>query len=366
MVYLLAIFITVYAVLILQLIRGWYRLQSVRQHGDTERFLSVVVAFRNESRNIGLLLDDLKKQQYQPYEILLVDDHSGDDSVEIARSYSRGDSRIRVLTNEGNGKKQALATGIRQAIGEIIVTTDADCRVGNLWLVQIANAFQDGQVMMTSGAVVIQEDQSFFSHLQAIEFASLIGSGAALIGLKKPTMCNGANLAFRKQAFDHVGGYSDNLQIASGDDEFLMRKILAVYKNSIRFIKSSEAIVTTTASPSTESFFQQRFRWAGKWRHNSSGQTRILAVFIFLFQVMLLVALGLVIFSEGRMALVALAVLLTRMILEFCFLEPVCRFLNVHWRWSAFLFLQLAYPFYVVFTGLFSNLTTITWKGRKI
>ncbi len=135
--------------------------------------------------------------------------------------------------------------GVEKAGGEIIVTTDADCRLPIHWLQSIATSFHEGNVKMVFGGVRIKEDKSFFSKLQALEFCSLIGTGGAMAGLGIPILCNGANLAFLRSAFLEVKGYDGNLDIPSGDDEFLMRKIDRRFPGSIRFQPSEDSVVET-------------------------------------------------------------------------------------------------------------------------
>jgi poly-beta-1,6-N-acetyl-D-glucosamine synthase len=267
------------------------------------------------------------------------------------------------LTDSQQGKKAALTLGIENATGEIIVTTDADCSVSPDWLAAINESFNSEKIRMTIGAVKIEPTASFFSQLQAMEFASLIGSGAATLSYGIPTMCNGANLAFRKAAFVDVEGYRGNLNIPSGDDEFLMRKIAKKFPNSISFISESSNVVTTRPHQSLSTFSHQRLRWASKWKHNEYIPAKALAVFIFIFQFSyLLLPLFLV---TGWMPLKLSAMLIsTKLLLEFLFLYQVGIFLRLPWRWSSFFGLQFIYPIYVCWVGLLAQGKQFVWKGR--
>ena len=140
---------------------------------------------------------------------------------------------------------------------------------------------------MVFGGVKL-EGSSFFSALQSHEFLSLIGTGAATLWYGLPSMCNGANLAFRKAIFFEVGGYANNLHIPSGDDEFLMRKIFQLFPEGIQFVSDSDAVVSTPASLALKEFVHQRVRWAGKWKHNVSSWNAVVAIFIFCFQLSVL------------------------------------------------------------------------------
>jgi hypothetical protein len=194
-----------------------------------------------------------------------------------------------------------------------------------------------------------------------MEFASLIGSGAATAALGAPTMCNGANMAFRKKVFSEVKGYDGNLSIPSGDDEFLMRKIHKRYPDGIMFMNSDETVVTTMAQPDLHSFVNQRIRWASKWRHNSSLWSQMLAVAVIIFQ-LAFIANWFFIFTP--MILQSLFYMTVKMILEAAFLLQVCRFLGTRWKWLSFLSLQFIYPFYVPAIGIASFFRPFEWKHR--
>src|SRR5699024_8221604 len=161
-------------------------------------------------------------------------------------------------------KKFAISKAIEKSTGEIIVTTDADCRMGEHWLQTILSSFDDNQWYMLSSPVQYSEEKTFFERLQTLEFLYLIGLGAAGIGNKKPTTCNGANLAYRKDVFYEMEGFKGIDELASGDDELLLHKVAVQNADKIYFCKSMDAAVYTDAKPTLSSFLNQRRRWASK------------------------------------------------------------------------------------------------------
>lgn len=169
-------------------------------------------------------------------------------------------------------------------------------------------------------------------------------------------MCNGANLAYRKSAFYAVKGFEGNESVSSGDDEFLMNKF---DKRSIRYLKSTSSVVTSSPHAHVNSFFNQRLRWAGKWAVNTSMFTRLFAVIVFGFHVTFIVAM----FTATKPALIAL---LIKFFFEAILLIPAARFYRVKFRWIPFIVLQLVHPFYVVCTGLLSQVVLPKWKGRVV
>lgn len=359
----MSLILTSYCILLLILQIGWHKAIHARQATNSAfyPFISVIVPVRNESGRIANLLESLGRQQYNNFEIVVVNDHSTDDTVEVIGRNSF--ANVSLVTSRGTGKKAALDTGVQIAKGEIIVTTDADCTVGEHWLESIRNTFTNEQTVFAFGAVAIDGTRSFFSKLQAVEFASLIGSGAATSAFGFPTMCNGANLAYRKEAYLNVNGYEGNLHVASGDDEFLMRKVIARYPKGVRFIPFKAASVITDAQRSVAAFISQRIRWASKWKFNNSLYTVALAIYIFAVQVGVIASLVSLFISVSY----AIALLLViKLSFEASFIARVCRFSNARFSWRAFLLLQVIYPFYVVLIGLLANFLRPQWKGRSV
>src|SRR5690606_19819671 len=252
--------------------------------------------------------------------------------------------------------------GVHRARGEIIVTTDADCRVGPHWIESMTASFEP-HVKLVSGGVRLGPAISVTAQLQAAEFASLIGVGASTIGLGHPVMCNGANMAFRRDAFLEVGGYSGNDHIASGDDVFLLQKIHHRYPGSVVFCPYPDAVVETSAVPWRQ-FVNQRIRWGAKWKYATSFFTRAMALFVgcvhlsWILLVPTLVGTGTVVEP--------VILLFIKALLEMVYLRKVHRFTGVKWRWQIFFLLQIIYSAYIVVVGGLANFKTPAWKGRKI
>lgn len=357
-----------YFVAVFGLITGWIKAMSLPIPGFAkERFISIIIPFRNEENTIGKLISDLQEQEYphDKFEVILINDHSEDHSVSVINEYLRGPISAKLMNNAAHGKKSALAKGIRHAVGTLIITTDADCRVKPGWLRSINNSFTDDSVKMTFGPVKIETDHTVFSKMQAIEFSSLIGSGASTAAFGFPTLCNGANLAFTKDAFTQTGGYDGNEHIASGDDEFLMRKIEAQYPDAIRFNHNPDSIVTTLGQKTVNSFLAQRVRWAGKWKHHDGTNSKLLAIYVFLFHLSVMVLPFFVLIGDISVYIM-LGLLTAKALVEFFFLYRVSRWLGVSWHWFSFLFLQFLYPLYAVGVAMVGLFKKPAWKGRAL
>ena len=119
--------------------------------------VSVIIPFRNEEANLKRLVEALKVQTYPWFEVLFVNDHSTDDSLNVLRRLVEKDIpfSFSIISLEGTqGKKAAIAAGIAQATGEIIVTTDADCWFDRNWLLAMTSGFNNSQTQMVTGPVV--------------------------------------------------------------------------------------------------------------------------------------------------------------------------------------------------------------------
>lgn len=327
--------------------------------------LTVIIPVRNEGTTIGLLLDDLCRQEQQPVEILVIDDHSEDNTRAVVEAVQRYCKIVRLLELRGaEGKKKAIELGVQQAAGSVIVTVDGDCRVGVRWLSSIQRWFTDDAVKFVFGGVRISQDMSFGADVQAIEFSSLVGTGAATIGYGLPSVCNGANMAFRKDVFQEVHGYQDNHHIPSGDDEFLMRKVTTHYPRGVRFNNQPEGSVSTGAIKNFFGFLSQRIRWAGKWKHHRNPGNKLLPVVIFLIHFFILVTAVWIGFT-GEWKWIA-AGFLAKSLAELIFLRGIIQFLGGTWNWKAFILLELVYSFYAVSFGILANSRSFEWKGRKL
>ena len=358
--------LVIYILFLTMLIIGWrrYPFQPV---WDRFFFLSVIIPFRNEEKNIPTLIENLRKLDYprDRFEIILIDDHSDDSSEAMARQLTGNLSNIKIISAKLTGKKQAIAQGIEESIGDIIVTTDADCELPTKWLKSVNSQFQNRTLRMLIGPVKIKSDDTFFSILQSMEFSSLLGSAAATLNLGFPTMCNGANLSYTKESFYEVNGFQGNEHIPSGDDEFLMRRVVKKFGvKSLKFLNDTGAVVSTNSQTSIRDLLTQRIRWAGKWSQNSNWFTKLLAVFILFFQALWLVAIGSLFFLE--VDYVMLSLLSLKIGIEAYFLFSISRFMQQKFSWYAFFVLQIVYPFYVVLVAVISNFISVSWKSRSI
>lgn len=346
---------------------AWWQLKKPCPVMQPQTMVSVVVAVRNESANIAKLLECLKKQDYPSHlwELIVVDDHSQDNTAELVKAFM-GQMPLRVLQQVAHekGKKAALQKGVSEAKGDLILTTDGDCMLQKGWLSTMVASFEREEPHLISGPVCFEKTNSFFGKILTVEFASLVGIGAAAMALKRPFICNGANLGFRKSVFQEVEGYTGNVHIASGDDEFLLRKIKQLPKAKILFVKDYAALVQTRAPHTLGVFFQQRLRWASKWRLGLDIHTMSTAIFVFVIHFCRIVMLGGLFWTQIQTFCATLLCL--QMALDILFVGSVLKFFKKQQLWWYLIPTLGFYSFYAVFFGLVANRKHYDWKGRRI
>jgi cellulose synthase/poly-beta-1,6-N-acetylglucosamine synthase-like glycosyltransferase len=374
LVYFYIIF-ALYYIFVLALWYGWTQISSsdIPLPSKLSYRVSVVVALRNEAQNVEALLRSLSQQQYTggDYEIVLVDDHSEDDTVSVVENFrptSTTSIKLLRMSNDRSGllsgKKGALSKAISTARGEVILVTDGDCRMGPGWVASMVYALKSSGSKFVSGPVVIKPIGGIFAKIQSLEFLSLMGSGAALIGLYYPLMCNGANLAFEKKAFEVLGGYDGTDQFATGDDVFLMQKFHRIYQKSVIFSKSAESMVYTTPLDTVQEFLAQRRRWASKWSHFLLPGSWIVPVFLFIHY---LSVIGLTIFALHDTTILpsAVVLILLKLLIDYLFLRNVTKFCNLPLGILTFVACEVIYPVYALVVGLSVHYHGWKWKGRK-
>lgn len=332
--------------------------------------ISVLISARNEGMNLPYLLRDLSKQRYPKtlWEVIIINDHSTDDTVfQIENLQATLDFPVRILHLENfdlKGKKNAIKLGVQQANGELIVCTDADCRVGEFWLLGMQQLYKGKNAKLISGGVTFIPNGRLWTILQSIEFASLVGSGACAMMIRKPNMCNGANIAYPKAVFEEVNGFEGNQHIASGDDEFLMHKISEKYPNQLIFAHYQPNIVFTQAQENLHSFVQQRKRWASKWNHYKDWKVTTLAIAIFILNLGMLLS-PIFLLREDMTPTQFMVLWLVRCLPEYFFLAPVLSFFKKVSYIKYIPLVQFLYPLYVVYFGISALKKGYVWKGRK-
>ena len=360
---------SLYFIFNLTLIYAWLKMRNnfTVNPSKKDTKLTVIVPVRNETGNIAKLLEDFSNQDYptENFEVIIANDASTDNTADLVLAYQETSNyRIILLNifgeNNSSPKKRAIQKSIEISSGELIITTDGDCRVSSKWLSSIQQFYQSSEAKLISSPVTFIDENTFWNTAQIIEFGSLIGSGACAMYLQKPNMCNGANIAYTREIFEEVSGFAGNEHLASGDDEFLMHKIAQKYPDKVKFNCNIDSIVKTNSQPDFKHFYQQRRRWASKWKYYDNWQISALAIFIFM--VNLGVILTYFLFPLQHF----LTLLFLKFGAEFIFLSLIIKYLGYKNKIFYIPIIQVFYPFYVVFFGLLAQGKGYEWKGRKL
>ncbi|TDG37861.1 glycosyltransferase [Pedobacter changchengzhani] len=361
----------VYGLLVLTFIKGWWRLPEFKTTVlKPATKVSVIIAARDEELIIRRTIDCLIAQNYpkELTEIIFIDDHSTDRTAEIVSSYHTNGIKLIQLNEDraiNSYKKKAIQTAIGACDGALILTTDADCIMGVNWISTVVNFYQNNHYKMISSPVFYFEEKNLFERLQSLEFLYLIGLGASTIGNKTPSTCNGANLAYQKDAFYEVGGFQGIDDLASGDDELLLHKIALKYPDKIGFLKKSDAIVYTHAKENLGAFIQQRKRWASKSTRYKNKWIIALGVLVWIFNLSILSNFITGLFIPAFLT-VTFYQLLVKMILETFFLWGVTGFANRRKLLILIPILNVLHVLYIVYIGVAGNSGKYNWKGRMV
>ncbi len=356
-----------YFVLLILLAKKWSigQVQGIFEK-KTSRKVSLLIPFRNEATVAADLINEFRKLPNPDLEIVLIDDQSEDESFTLFEEYSLSDSRVMVLKSTGVGKKAALEFGVKMAHGEIILCTDSDCKFPSKWVEKMAAPFEDPQVQLVEGPVISEvKKPGFFPRFQQIEWSSILLLTQYFFWIQKPLMCSGANLAYRKSAFDRVKGYQGNSHFLSGDDEFLLKKIHSTFgKGSSLYLPFRQNLVLTRAQGGLKELLNQRVRWAGKWKSHRSFFHAGTALFMVLAQLVWLESIY--IFAQHRLTLVFFVwIWAMKVFSEKLALGKVLKSLELKTASLDFFLAAFFHPIYVLMVSLGTVFGKFTWKGRS-
>ena len=363
----------VYVILIESFVSGFNKVTEfiVPQEQSDARF-SIVVPFRNEATRLPHLLDSIRKLSYvkNQYEFIFVDDESTDNSIEIIHEHlSETSISYLVIANNrcsNSPKKDAIVAAIEKAQFEWIITSDADCILPEHWLSNFGTFSSMHNSKMIVGPVMyISEDFSFLEHFQILDFLSLQGATIGGFGINKPFLCNGANLAYKKNDFLELGGFQGNDAIASGDDIFLFENFYKAYPNDVHFLKSKSAIVTTHAVKTWKDLVHQRMRWAAKSSSYDLWFGKLVGFIVLLMNLSLLISLIMVFVSIKNSPYFIFSFGLKKVIDATLIYRTSHFYRGKNKKVRDFIFGSLLYPFFSSYIVLKTLTSSYNWKGRK-
>jgi cellulose synthase/poly-beta-1,6-N-acetylglucosamine synthase-like glycosyltransferase len=375
MIWLLFFLFACYAVLLISLAIGFVKMNEFKPEktAPNTRF-SVIVPFRDEAENLPQLLKSIIALEYPKalVEFILVNDGSADTSVQTVKKVldtilPKNEitlTKIHIINNirfSSSPKKDAISTAIAIAKNNWMLTTDADCILPKKWLLTLDQFIQKNKPEMVVAPVNYSAKNSFLEQFQLLDFMSLQGTTIGGFGIGFPFLCNGANLAYKKEAFLKLNGFEGNNTIASGDDIFLFEKFLAADKKGVQFLKSKDAMVSTFPVKTIANLIQQRVRWASKTSNIKSFAVKGIGILVFLINLSVIFSL----FLSNDIWILLLPLFLKITIDLFLFV-PTMRFYNPKKSFLKWVVCSsILYPFFSVLIVLKSFFSTYNWKGRK-
>lgn len=289
---------------IIQMVYLWgvfSKLAFLKSRGETYEAaepVSVVICARNEYVNLRNNLPLILSQDYPDFEVVVVNDNSQDDSLELLEDMARENNKLKIVNlsqdlNFFRGKKFPLSLGIKSASHDILLLTDADCKPSsNEWIRMMARNFRDGKEIVLGYGGYIRKG-SLINYLiryetlwVAIQYLSFALSGKAYMGV-------GRNMAYRKSLFYANKGFSAHYTLASGDDDLFINSVAT--KRNVAVEISYGSATVSEPKMSLGAWVRQKRRHLTTWKYYRRKFKRLLGAwslslssFIFLFILLLL------------------------------------------------------------------------------
>ena len=335
---------------------------------------SIIIAARNEERNIAECLKTVFAQDnilHNNFEVIVIDDRSEDATPNILFDLKNQYDNLKIITITEtppgiSPKKYAVSKGIESASNEIVVFTDADCRVQPSWLSTIGEYFNDSNTALVQGITsyhYIDGMGKLFYGLQSVDFLSHGIIAAAAIGAGLPVNSNANNMAFRRRAFDGVGGYGNDNNVVLGDDDHLLQRVWRSGRR-VRFMADPRAAVETAPTETVRALFEQRRRWGSVTVHYGARQIALLSA-VFAFYLTIPLTLAASAFTPGMLSLCA-SLLLVKLAGEMVLMIPGTRLFgkkNLRKYIVPASLMQLPVVLMAVISGVFGR---FEWKGRRM
>jgi cellulose synthase/poly-beta-1,6-N-acetylglucosamine synthase-like glycosyltransferase len=336
--------------------------------------VTVIIPVRNEEANIRNILAEVAGQDFpsEQLEVIVADDLSGDRTMALAEEFAlrHPDLPLRLVyapegvTDYPPGKKAAISRAVATAGGDILLFTDADTFREKGWISAMTGPFADTGIEMVLGPVFYTGEKNLLQRLQSLEFLGLMGVTAGSAAIGHPVMCNGANLAYRREAFFSTGGFLENTGYPSGDDQFMLGAVKKMYGSAaIRFTCDPRALVGTLPEATVAGFLNQRMRWASK----SPGyrDPAVIAVGMVTFLVHLLLLAGLALGLTPALSIrIPLLVWVLKMAVDFPVVWLTGGFFGHRKNLGYYVLAQLFQLLYLPVAGVAGIFFSYSWKGR--
>jgi cellulose synthase/poly-beta-1,6-N-acetylglucosamine synthase-like glycosyltransferase len=337
---------------------GLYLFPKTKSHPN-HPFISIVVAARNEEKNIGNTLESLVRIDYprDKFEIIISDGASTDRTCEVVKSYIEQFPFIRLHHADQNrpirGKANAIHQAVEIAKGEFILMTDADCKVEPTWAKSTVDYFTD-EVGLVCG-ITIPQPKDWFSAMQTLDWCYILSVSSARASIGFPIGGIGNNFSYRKKTYEEIGGY-EQIKFSITEDFALFQAILKS-RWKIAFPLLYETHNRTEPMPNLHELYDQKKRWTLGGLDAKVGQA-MLAGAMFAVHLLSIVAFFILPFP------IALFNLVLKFLSDFILiLSSLSRLKLTKWLWAFFFFELYYYAFVFVVPIVLAFSRNIEWKG---
>lgn len=250
--------------------------------------VSVIIPAHNEERRLPGTLASLRSISYPgAIEFVLVDDRSTDATAALLNRAAAADPRLKVVrvtvpSRRYAPKVNAVMRGVAASSGDIIVTSDADCRYSPDWVAALVAEFAD-DVVMVCGYVETLPPRSpdrrlaWWQWLEAADWFSLMLVSRSMLRFGKVYASSANNQAYRRSALLAAGGFGAGARAPSGDEDLLAQRLGRLEGGRVVFADAPAARVTTASAGSAVNFLRQRSRWVARYRHSVHYRPSFLA-----------------------------------------------------------------------------------------
>jgi len=245
--------------------------------------VSVLICAKNEAENLKTFLPKIINQEYPNFEIVLINDASYDDTLEVMESFQEKHPNIKIVNVKNNeafwgSKKYALTLGIKASTNEYLLLTDADCAPkSNQWIASMSTNFSEKHKFILGYGGYQKKKYSLLNSL--IRFETLLTAiqyfSYAKVG--NPYMGVGRNLAYHKAEFFNVNGFMSHMDIRSGDDDLFINQVATKKNTCIEF--SEEAHTESIPPKSLAEWFKQKRRHVSTAKHYKFKDQLFLGLF---------------------------------------------------------------------------------------
>lgn len=226
--------------------------------------VSVIICAKNEAENLKNFLPAIIEQEYPNFEIIVINDASRDETLEVLENFQQIDGRIQIVNVQNNetfwaNKKYALTLGIKKAQNPYLLFTDADCAPQSKnWITEMAGKFSDQKSIILGYGGYFKHTTSLLNKL--IRFETLLTAlqyfSYALWGA--PYMGVGRNLAYTSREFYAHKGFASHLHLRSGDDDLFVNEAATPRNTAICF--NAGAITRSIPKKTFKDWFWQKRR----------------------------------------------------------------------------------------------------------